>query len=52
MRRCISGAAYLCEDWTNEKEWYRRKKVLFCYKCNRRIEYNEKTHRYRHLEGV
>ena len=49
MKPCIPGAAYICEGWTEEKEWFNRKFVKFCYKCGRRIELNNKTHRYRHL---
>lgn len=49
-KHCIAGQAYLIEKWTNEKEWWKRKKVMFCWKCDRRIEWNILTHRYNHIK--
>ena len=49
--KCIPGAAYLYEDWTNEKEWHKRKKVLFCWKCGRRVvQGGGPRYRYKHIK--
>ena len=49
MNRCITGKAYICKDWTNETDWFKRKYVTFCTKCGRRVIYNNKTYRYNHI---
>ena len=47
---CRTGAAYITTAWTKEKEWWLRHKQEYCWKCGRPIEYNNLTHRYRHVE--
>jgi hypothetical protein len=47
---CRTGAAYICIGWTEELEWYKRKKQYYCYKCNRPIYYNEHTRNWRHIK--
>jgi hypothetical protein len=47
-KACHTGAAYLCESWTKEKDWWLRKKQYYCFKCGRPIELNSKTNHWKH----
>ena len=51
LKPCNHGLAYITKGWTKEKNWHERKYVEYCYKCGRRIVFNNPTRRYRHLEG-
>ncbi len=48
LKPCHAGSAYLCSGWTDEKEWHKRKRVKFCFKCGRIVYYNIKTSRWVH----
>lgn len=50
MSNCRTGAAYICEDWTKEKDWYKRKRQTYCYKCGKPIKYNDRTRNWRHIK--
>lgn len=47
---CRTGAPYIYEDWTKEKEWYKRKKQFYCFKCDKPIKYNSRTRNWRHIK--
>lgn len=51
MKACHTGAAYLCTDWTKEKDWTKRRKQYYCTKCGRPIELNPETCRWRHIKS-
>ena len=50
LKPCNPGLAYISKAWTKEKKWFKRKYVEYCYKCGRRIIFNNSTRRYRHLK--
>ncbi len=47
---CRTGAAYLIMGWTKEKHWADRKKIYYCYKCDKPIYYNNSTRNWRHIK--
>lgn len=47
---CHAGEAYICTRWTEEKEWWKRHKQDYCWKCGKPIEYNFNTYRWVHCK--